>query len=600
MDHLHKESPRIQLFRLTTLIVALAVLFASASAKTPVYAGTTPSVSLTASGDTFHSGAPLTLTAELSSPASDDLSVAVEGGSDGLTIAIPKGEKSGTLSLTTGKYKKIVTETYSVAPGTGYTAGNPSSVEVTVLPVPELEFNAQYYTALPGKDLTVKMKCKNASLLTIPVEATLRLPSGEVLERFEFSSQNNSARYQFTLPEEIEPPYYLYLYNEASKEIARQIPLKVENEERKRGIYSVDTEEKKIAISFDCGFANKYTEYILDTLDEYNIKCTFFVTGVFVSDYSDMLKEIHDRGHEIGNHTMNHLSLVKITEEDVYNEVKRVNDKVYKKLGVRPTVMRPPYGSTTPNVNNLVRMAGCEVVLWSHDSVDWDPKRSTDEIIKRATKNIHNGSIVLFHNSAPKTKKTLRVILDKYKEMGYEIVPVSELLYHSHYTIDSNGVQHLKPDYQQITPSELMNGYSPRINVSGASGKGEEPVSLALDAVYSDEKLTVSKNDIAKLQSDSSLINVSYDCGDSVAAPVRKGDRIGTATFSYGQDVVFTAEVTAASDIEARQPSEDDVTQSDIPGGIEKWHPLIYVIGGLIVTGIAGLSVLLLRKKRKG
>ena len=600
-----KNDNRLQWLRtLTAAAVVFSFLFLNFAQG--VYAEGEPSVSLTVSDKAVHSGAPLTLTAELSSPASGDISVAVAREKESFSINIPRGGTSGTLSVKAGQYKERSSETYSIASGEGYAAGDKSKVKVTVLPKPRLSFYAEYYTARPGSKLSVTMKCTNASEMTIPLPVTLRQSDGKILGTFEFNEKKSTNTYKYTFPENWEAPFSLSMYNEVTKKKATQIPVKVADLNRQKGIFSVDTKEKKIAISFDCGFANKYTQYILDTLDEYDIKCTFFVTGVFVSGFPDMLKEIHKRGHEIGNHTANHRSLPKLSDENVYKEVKSVNDAVYKKVGVTPKVMRPPYGSGNFNVHCITRMAGCEVIYWSDDSLDWDPECSAQEIIKRSTSKIKNGSIVLFHNSAPKTEQTLRIILDKYKEMGYKIVPVSDLIYHNYFTIDKMGVQRLKSGYKQISPSELMSDYAPVINVSGASEEGQPPVSLSLKADYSDKLQVLSNKDISKIQKDPTLMKVKYDCGDTIAAPVKEGDKIGTATFSYGSDVQFTAELTALSDVSVYEkpvekpfiPSPSDTIQSDVS---DRWQSdtLAYIFDGIIILCLAVISVILYLKNRK-
>ena len=568
------------------------------------FAGGEPVVTLNVSEKVLHSGAPFTLSAELSAPASDDLSIAVSGGSDPLSITVPRGKTSGSLQLKAGEYKKGAAESFSVSAGAGYASAENSAVSVTVLPKPRLTFFAEYYTAAPGQNLTINMKCLNAAELTLPLDVSLRLADGTVIDHFEFGGEKVSYSYKYRLSENCATPYSFVMYNENAKKKAAEIPVKITDINRQNGVFQVDTVEKKIAISFDCGFDNKFTQYILDTLDEYHIKCTFFVTGVFVSGFPDMLKEIHKRGHEIGNHTAHHKSLPKMTEEQVFNEVKSVNDAVYKKVGVTPRVMRPPYGSGNFNVHNITRMAGCEVIYWSHDSHDWMPDCPAQEIIKRSTSGIQNGSIVLFHNSAPKTKQTLHAVLDKYKEMGYEIVPVSELIYHNYFTIDKMGVQKLKPGYQQVSPAELMGNYTPVINVSGASEK-DSPVPLKLSAVYSDRLQVMSEADIAKVRQDPSLMKVSYDCGDSVAAPVKQGDRIGTAEFTFGSDVRFTAEVTALEDVAAYQPSEEEadaVSPSDVRFSVLKAefsrHKLNYILDAVVILCLAFVSLLVFKRSR--
>ena len=588
-----------------TALLLLFTFFLLYAARFHAFAEGKPTVTLRAAEDVVHSGAAITLTAELSAPSSDELNIAVSGGSDALSIVIPRGKTSGSLKVNAGEYKNGDTEKYSVSAGTGYTPADNNAAAVTVLPKPQLTFYADHYTASPGQKLSINLKCMNAAALTLPLDVSLRLADGTVIEHFEFGGSKSSYTYKYKLSEDCEIPYSFIMYNEAAKKKATQIPVKITDLNRQKGVFRVDTKEKKIAISFDCGFDNKYTQYILDTLDEYNIKCTFFVTGVFVSGFPDMLQEIHKRGHEIGNHTANHKSLPKLTEEQVYDAVKSVNDRVYKKVGVTPRVMRPPYGSGNFNVHNITRMAGCEVIYWSHDSHDWMPECPAKEIILRATTKLQNGSIVLFHNSAPKTKQTLRPILEKYKKLGYEIVPVSELIYHNYFTIDKMGVQKLKPGFSQVRPADLMKDYTPLIHVTGASSDDASPVSLKLSPVYSEKMQVMSKDDIAKVKKDPSLVQVKYDCGDSVAAPVRQGDKIGTAEFTFGKDVTFTAEVTALEDIAAYEPPADqpvavsptDVSSSD-QAGVFAGHRLNYILDAIILLCLAAGSLLVFKMSK--
>ena len=169
------------------------------------------------------------------------------------------------------------------------------------------------------------------------------------------------------------------------------------------------------------------------------------------------------------------------------------------------------------------------------------------------------------------------------------------------------GVQKLIDGYTQVSPSDLMSGYTPEVKVSGASAEGEQPVSLRLKAAYSAKSQVMSKKDISKIQSDYSLIKVTYDFGDTVPAPIKAGDRIGSATFSYGNDVQFTAELTAESDIDVYQPPEnsripvsESDTQSEKNLGQKSSHSFEYMIDGVIILIIAGIALCLFVKKKPG
>ena len=329
---------------------------------------------------------------------------------------------------------------------------------------------------------------------------------------------------------------------------------------------------------------------------------TFFVTGFFCKGFPDQLKTIYDRGHEIGNHTMHHLRMNELTAEEVYSEIDGVNQMVHDSLGIYPKIMRPSYGSANYQVVAISRMLGCETVFWTEDSYDWDPDKSAEYIINRATKNMGEGCILLFHNSAPKTKETLRAILDDYKAKGLKIVPISELLYDGNYVIDADGVQKPDPDLQTVSGEELLGERKFTVNVTGASSDRTE---LALKPVFVESTVIKNKKDIEKIKADPSLMTVSYDFGDTVNAPIQSGDTLGKATFSYNNEVWFTAEMTAAHDIALPDVSSDisptDTKASDIdPPSPSKGYGTPFILGANVaILAIAALTFLLIKSVRK-
>lgn len=213
--------------------------------------------------------------------------------------------------------------------------------------------------------------------------------------------------------------------------------------QKKLPIYSVETEEKKIAISFDAAWGDEFTEDILDTLDKYNIKTTFFLVAFWVDKYPDMVKKIYDRGHEIGNHSTTHPHMSKLTKEQIADELKITGDKIAAITGKEPVVFRPPFG----DYNNLLIETAYELdyytIQWDVDSLDWK-ELGVQPVVDRVTRNVKKGSIVLFHNNAKYVSEFLPLVLEKLQEQGYEIVPVSELIHKENYFMDSTGRQKLK------------------------------------------------------------------------------------------------------------------------------------------------------------
>lgn len=210
---------------------------------------------------------------------------------------------------------------------------------------------------------------------------------------------------------------------------------------RELPVYSVEREDDVISISFDASWGGDQTMRILDLLDEYDAKATFFLVGIWVDKYPELVQAIAERGHEIGNHSATHPHMTKISESKMREELRMMSDQLEKLTGTRPTLFRPPYGDYNNQVVTLCRSEGYEVVQWSVDSLDWKNLGAQDMIIK-ATKNIQKGDIVLFHNDSKYILDALPTILKTYQEKGLKLIPVGELLLEGETTIDVQGKQH--------------------------------------------------------------------------------------------------------------------------------------------------------------
>ena len=210
---------------------------------------------------------------------------------------------------------------------------------------------------------------------------------------------------------------------------------------RELPIYCVDRSEKVVSISFDASWGADKTIPILDILDQYNVKTTFFLVGGWVDKYPDMLKEIVARGHEIGNHSDTHAHMNQLNEQSIRKELQDMSAKVEALTGIRPSLFRPPYGEYNDKVISVARAEGYEAVQWSIDSLDWKD-RGTQDIIKQCTYRVAPGDIVLFHNDSNDIVNALPTVIQHYQSLGYSIIPVSEILLDGEYTIDVQGKQH--------------------------------------------------------------------------------------------------------------------------------------------------------------
>jgi len=205
-------------------------------------------------------------------------------------------------------------------------------------------------------------------------------------------------------------------------------------------IYSVETEEKKLAISFDAAWGDDYTLEILDILDKYNVKSTFFLVGFWVDKYPEHVKEIYNRGHDVGNHSTNHPYMTKLSDDEIEKELNITGDKIEKLIKEKPILFRPPFGDYNDRVINVCKDNGYYVIQWDVDSLDWK-EMGVQPVVDRVTRNVRNGSIVLFHNNAKYVLEYLPIIIERLQREGYEIVPISQLIYKENFYMDNTGRQ---------------------------------------------------------------------------------------------------------------------------------------------------------------
>lgn len=212
------------------------------------------------------------------------------------------------------------------------------------------------------------------------------------------------------------------------------------NTNREIPIYCVDTNEKKVAITFDVSLGDEYIEKILNILDKYNVKATFFVVGDWVDRNPDKLKEIYEKGHEIGNHSNRHPDMTKISNERIIEDININDAKIRNIVGVGTELFRCPEGAYNDRVINVVKKSGYYCIQWDVDSIDWK-EQGADIEYNRVIKKVKPGSIILFHNTAKYTPENLPKIIKKLKEEGYSFVKVGDLIYRNNYKLDNEGKQ---------------------------------------------------------------------------------------------------------------------------------------------------------------
>lgn len=237
--------------------------------------------------------------------------------------------------------------------------------------------------------------------------------------KYEITSGNaGSVRIEFTLEE---------LNNILKEEVLEKlmIPLPEEKEEK----IEVKEEKvqkvtgKKVALTFDDGPHSKNTKEILDLLDKYNAKATFFVLGTQVGFYENILKDVYNRGHQIGNHTWSHKDLKKLGNSEIKEQITKTDNAIKKAIGIIPKIYRPPYGSHNSSVD---KVTGKKVVMWDVDTLDWKNK-SPQKMLEIVKKEVKNNSIILLHDIHTPTVEGVRLILEYLKSEGYLFVRVDQL-----------------------------------------------------------------------------------------------------------------------------------------------------------------------------
>ena len=211
---------------------------------------------------------------------------------------------------------------------------------------------------------------------------------------------------------------------------------------RQLPIYCVETDEKKIALSFDAAWGNEDTQQILDILAKHNVHVTFFFFFFWVESYPDDVKAILAAGHDLGNHSENHKNMSQLSNEEKKEELMSVHEKVKELTGYEMFLFRPPYGDYDNDVIQTATECGYYSIQWDVDSLDWKDY-GTDSIINTVCNHKHlgSGSIILCHNGAKFTAEALDSMITNLKGQGYQIVPVSELIYREGYHMNAEGRQ---------------------------------------------------------------------------------------------------------------------------------------------------------------
>ncbi len=192
--------------------------------------------------------------------------------------------------------------------------------------------------------------------------------------------------------------------------------------EENKGICLGDKEKKAMYLTFDEGYEAGYTSQLLNTLKQNQVKATFFITAHYVNTQPDLVKQMIEEGHIIGNHTVNHKSMPDLTEEQIKKEVMELHQVIHEKFNYEMKYIRPPKGEFSEKTLQVTNQLGYTTVMWSFAYEDWNEEKQPNEesAKKKIVDNFHNGEIMLLHGNSKTNTNLLDTIIKEAKGMGYE------------------------------------------------------------------------------------------------------------------------------------------------------------------------------------
>lgn len=198
--------------------------------------------------------------------------------------------------------------------------------------------------------------------------------------------------------------------------------------EENQGICLGNNEKKNIYLTFDEGYEAGYTKQILETLKNNDVKATFFLTAHYLNTEPDLVKQMIDEGHIVGNHTVNHKSMPDLDDENIRKEVMNLHTTMYEKFNYEMKYIRPPKGEFSERTLQLTNSMGYKNVMWSFAYEDWNEDKQPDEskAKEKILSNLHNGEIMLLHGNSKTNTNILDSIIKESKNMGYEFKSLDE------------------------------------------------------------------------------------------------------------------------------------------------------------------------------
>ena len=195
--------------------------------------------------------------------------------------------------------------------------------------------------------------------------------------------------------------------------------------------YLGNTDEKVIYLTFDSGYENGSTAKILDVLKKHNAPPAFFLVGNYIEKNGDLVRRMVDEGHIVGNHTMHHFDMSKLSEKEAFTKELQDLETLFKETTGKelPKYYRPPQGIYSQENLQMAKDLGYKTVFWSLAYVDWrnDAQPTKEEAFAKLLPRIHNGAVVLLHSTSSTNAEILDELLTKWESAGYHFASIDTL-----------------------------------------------------------------------------------------------------------------------------------------------------------------------------
>ena len=195
--------------------------------------------------------------------------------------------------------------------------------------------------------------------------------------------------------------------------------------------YIGNTNEKVLYLTFDAGYENGCTAKILDTLKEKQVPAAFFLVGNYIRQSPDLVRRMVAEGHTVGNHTMHHYDMSRLSDKAAFSKELTDLEALYKEtVGQElPKYYRPPQGIYSEENLKMAQELGYKTLFWSLAYVDWnnDAQPTKETAFSKLLPRTHNGAVVLLHSTSKTNAEILGELIDKWKAMGYRFGTLEEL-----------------------------------------------------------------------------------------------------------------------------------------------------------------------------